>query len=102
MGFFHSDPHPGNLIKMNDTSKGKICILDYGLMGEVPEKERNFLISAIIHVGNKNFAALTDDCIELEILPQDVDKSLVTPISEKVLGPVVYNGGGATALKDLA
>ena len=71
-------------------------------MAEVPYKERNFLISAIIHVGNKNFAALTNDCIQLCILPPEIDKSIVTPIYEKVLAPVVYNGGGATALKDLA
>ena len=35
VGFFHSDPHPGNLLKMNDTSKGQICILDFGLVAEV-------------------------------------------------------------------
>ena len=87
---------------MSDTTKGKICILDYGLMAEIPEKERKFMVAAIIHVGNKNFAALTEDYIELGFLPPDIDKSLVTPISERVLGPVIYNGGGANALKELA
>ena len=61
---------------MSDTTKGKICILDYGLMAEIPEKERKFMVAAIIHVGNKNFAALTEDYIELGFLPPDIDKSL--------------------------
>jgi aarF domain-containing kinase len=40
VGFFHCDPHPGNLMKMNDTSKGRLAILDYGLMAEIPDSER--------------------------------------------------------------
>lgn len=40
VGFFHCDPHPGNLLLMSDTSKGRICILDFGLMAEIPDSER--------------------------------------------------------------
>lgn len=40
VGFFHCDPHPGNLMKMNDTTKGRLAILDYGLMAEIPDSER--------------------------------------------------------------
>jgi len=32
-------------------------------MAEIPEQERKFMVAAIIHVGNKNFVALTDDYI---------------------------------------
>ena len=31
-GFFHADPHPGNLIRTND---GKLCIVDFGLVTEM-------------------------------------------------------------------
>lgn len=34
-GFFHADPHPGNLMRTND---GKLCVLDFGLMSEISEK----------------------------------------------------------------
>jgi len=33
-GFFHADPHPGNLLALED---GRICYLDFGMMSEVPE-----------------------------------------------------------------
>ncbi len=59
------------------------------------------MVAAIIHVGNKNFAALTEDYIELGFLPPDIDRSIVTPISERVLGPIIYNGGGANGIKEL-
>lgn len=31
-GFFHADPHPGNLLVMAD---GRICFLDFGMMGSI-------------------------------------------------------------------
>lgn len=40
VGFFHNDPHPGNLLVMKDQTKGKVAIIDYGLMVSIPEKER--------------------------------------------------------------
>ena len=35
-GFFHSDPHPGNLIRPNDQTKAKLCLIDFGLVAQVP------------------------------------------------------------------
>ncbi len=32
-GFLHADPHPGNLLRTPD---GHLCVLDFGLMTEVP------------------------------------------------------------------
>ena len=31
-GFFHADPHPGNMLRTED---GKLCILDFGLMSDL-------------------------------------------------------------------
>ena len=31
-GFFHADPHPGNLLALED---GRLCYLDFGMMSEV-------------------------------------------------------------------
>lgn len=36
-GFFHADPHPGNLIRTPD---GRLAILDFGLMTQVGAAER--------------------------------------------------------------
>jgi ubiquinone biosynthesis protein len=36
-GFFHADPHPGNIFV---TKNRKICFLDYGMMGTVIEKDK--------------------------------------------------------------
>ncbi|BDD07342.1 ABC1 kinase family protein [Aureibacter tunicatorum] len=50
-GFFHSDPHPGNLFIID---KDKICFIDYGMMGFLLEEDQNNLIELIFHFLNKN------------------------------------------------
>lgn len=35
-GFFHADPHPGNIMV---TSKGEVCFLDFGMMGSIMERD---------------------------------------------------------------
>lgn len=99
VGYFHNDPHPGNLLLMKDRSKGTICILDYGLMVEIPEKERENMISAVIHVSNRNWPALTEDFIDLGFYPNDVPKAKANEIAERVLSPYIMKGGGANAFK---
>ena len=84
---------------MDDRSKGSICILDFGLMVEVPEKYRLQMISAIIHLSNKNFNDLATDFIKLGFLPEDVDKARVVPVIDNILSPYITRGGGAKAFK---
>eukprot|EP00959_Pyramimonas_sp_CCMP1952_P313975 6572854-Pyramimonas_sp.AAC.2 len=40
VGFFHSDPHPGNLMRMNDQTKGKLALLDFGLVATVKQEDQ--------------------------------------------------------------
>lgn len=35
-GFFHADPHPGNILVMND---GNVCFLDFGMMGSIMNRD---------------------------------------------------------------
>lgn len=37
VGFFHADPHPGNLLV---TPNGKLCLIDWGLAGQLTRKMR--------------------------------------------------------------
>jgi predicted unusual protein kinase regulating ubiquinone biosynthesis (AarF/ABC1/UbiB family) len=62
-GFFHADPHPGNLLVPRDpTAYGgaKLALIDCGLMATIDEQDRDNMISAVIHLANKNYAALVD------------------------------------------
>ena len=96
VGFFHSDPHPGNLMKMvsrEDPSKNTLVILDFGLMASIEQSDMDTMVSSIIHLANKDYPALVDDFIDLKILPDDCDRAKVIPLMDKALSPYVKGGG---------
>ena len=89
VGFFHSDPHPGNILRMDDQSRGRIALLDFGLMARIRQEDMDTFVSSIVHLANKDYAALVDDFIALGILPEDCDRAKVEPLMDKALSPYV-------------
>ncbi|MEM6752090.1 MAG: AarF/ABC1/UbiB kinase family protein [Cyanobacteria bacterium P01_C01_bin.38] len=75
-GFFHADPHPGNLLATYD---GKLAYLDFGMMSEIKPPQRYGLIEAIVHVVNRDFDALASDYVKLDFLTPDVDLTPIIP-----------------------
>jgi predicted unusual protein kinase regulating ubiquinone biosynthesis (AarF/ABC1/UbiB family) len=88
-GFFHADPHPGNLLA---TPEGKLAYLDFGMMSEVKPYQRYGLIEAVVHLVNRDFAGLAKDYVKLEFLTPDTDLTPIIP----ALGNVFNNALGAS------
>ncbi len=65
-GFFHADPHPGNIV----IKDGKIVYLDLGIMGRLSSRDRSAFGEIIKAVGLQNASALKDALISFAI---DVD-----------------------------
>lgn len=61
-GFFHADPHPGNLMILPGST---ICYLDFGLMGRLHEEERDHLATAISGMVRRDGAKVTDAVLRL-------------------------------------
>ncbi len=80
-GFFHADPHPGNLLATPD---GKLAYLDFGMMSEVQPLQRYGLIEAIVHVVNRDFEGLAQDYVNLDFLTPDTDLTPIVPAFAKV------------------
>lgn len=51
-GFFHADPHPGNIYILPST--GELVLLDMGMMGYLTKQQRISLIQLIAAIYNKN------------------------------------------------
>ena len=69
-GFFHADPHPGNLVIRD----GKIVYLDLGIMGRLSAHDRRALQDMIFAVGRRDAAGLKDGLLSFSIAgTKDVD-----------------------------
>lgn len=54
-GFFHADPHPGNLFIMGD---GRVAFVDFGMAGEITDAMRGYLKDAVIAIARKDIPGL--------------------------------------------
>ena len=88
-GFFHADPHPGNLLALED---GRLCYLDFGMMSEVTRNSRSGLIQAVVHLVNKNFDKLSQDFVKLGFLSEEVNLEPIVPAFQDVFVNAVELG----------
>ncbi|MGB0562595.1 MAG: ABC1 kinase family protein, partial [Spirulinaceae cyanobacterium] len=82
-GFFHADPHPGNLLATPD---GKLAYLDFGMMSRIKPYQRYGLIEAVVHLVNRDFEALAQDYVNLEFLTPETDLRPIIPALSEVFG----------------
>ncbi len=55
-GFFHADPHPGNIFILES---GQLCFLDFGIMGSLLPTEQDDLADLMINMARKNVTRLS-------------------------------------------
>ena len=60
-GFFHADPHPGN-VKIRD---GKIVWIDMGMMGRLSEKDRHTMIKGIRGIALHDISMVENSVLEI-------------------------------------
>ena len=65
VGFFHGDPHPGNLFVMSD---GRLCVHDFGLVGFLDARSRRALAGFLVALAQRDAEAALDAGVELRLL----------------------------------
>ncbi|KAG9451203.1 hypothetical protein H6P81_011168 [Aristolochia fimbriata] len=98
-GFYHADPHPGNLLRTND---GKLAYLDFGMMGEFKQELRDGFVEACLHLVNRDFDALAKDFVTLGLLPPTAQKAEVTEALTGVFQNAVNKGVRNISFGDLS
>ncbi|XP_057502259.1 uncharacterized aarF domain-containing protein kinase At1g71810, chloroplastic isoform X5 [Actinidia eriantha] len=97
-GFYHADPHPGNLLRSYD---GKLAYLDFGMMGEFKQELRDGFIEACLHLINRDYDSLAKDFVTLGLLPPTADKDAVTKALTGVFQKAVAKGVRNISFGDL-
>ncbi len=64
-GFFHADPHPGNLAV---TPEGKLIFYDFGMMGQIQILTKDKLLRVFFGIAKKDAEAVVDALIDLGVL----------------------------------
>mmetsp|Transcript_2170 Transcript_2170/g.7574 ORF Transcript_2170/g.7574 Transcript_2170/m.7574 type:complete len:659 (+) Transcript_2170:757-2733(+) len=85
-GYFHADPHPGNLLATPD---GRLAFLDFGMMSETPPGARYAIIGHVVHLVNRDYDAMARDYYALDFLDESVDVSPIAPALEEFFGDVL-------------
>ncbi len=78
-GFFHADPHPGNLLVMDS---GHLAFFDFGMVGRITPKLQSQMIDAFFHVVGRDVHGLGQDIINLNFLKPGVNPETIRPIVE--------------------
>src|SRR5262245_22881155 len=78
-GFFHADPHPGNLLVMDS---GHLAFFDFGMVGRISPKLQAQMIDAFFHVVGRDVHGLGQDIINLNFLKPGVDPETIRPVVE--------------------
>lgn len=79
-GFFHADPHPGNILLTPD---GRIAFIDLGAMGKLSPKERELLGNCLYYASQKNMRKIIETIKQLAVsynVPNE--KALENDLSE--------------------
>jgi ubiquinone biosynthesis protein len=69
--FYHADPHPGNFLIGAD---GKVCLLDFGMMGYIEEARIEELLSFMVGLVSYNSEMLVDSILQAGLAPEDIDR----------------------------
>ena len=74
-GFYHADPHPGNLLILPG---GKIGLLDAGMVGRIDEVLRKQIVDILMAAGNRDAERMTDAVLRVCGTPDDLDRAALS------------------------
>jgi ubiquinone biosynthesis protein len=91
-GFFHADPHPGNLLVNLET--GTVTFLDTGMVGELELQQRLSVIQLILAIQQHDIKSMAQVLRDLSVpFVAHVDEKAYYHDFERRIGRLTYSGG---------
>ena len=82
-GFFHADPHAGNLLV---DLEGRLVLLDFGMVLQVGRETRARMVRTVLAAVRQDVDGVINGCYELGILDPDVDRGTVRDAAQQLMG----------------
>ena len=90
-GFFHADPHPGNIFIL---SNNIICFLDFGMMGRIRQDEREDFTDFVTNLAGKNERKIMESVLRLSFYDAEPDREKLERDLTDLLEQQVYGRQG--------
>jgi ubiquinone biosynthesis protein len=104
-GFFHADPHPGNIIMMGTAAEPVLGLIDLGLVGRLSEEMRDKAIQLMLAAVTGDAAGLADSLLAMGRPKGRVDlprfRAEVAELSDKYLGRSLADVEMSAVIRDL-
>jgi ubiquinone biosynthesis protein len=105
-GFFHADPHPGNILIMGGPSEPVLGLVDLGLVGHLSPRLRDRLVDLVIAAGTKDPRGLADALYAIGRPTKKIDRAAyetdVARLADKYLGRKLGDVAFADLIRDLS
>ncbi|MCS7203057.1 MAG: AarF/ABC1/UbiB kinase family protein [Thermodesulfovibrio sp.] len=86
-GFFHGDPHPGNILVLDN---GKIALVDFGIVGKIDEDFREAYANVALAIINQNIEQLIKEYLKLGIISKELDIDRVKKELKEDIEDILY------------
>jgi predicted unusual protein kinase regulating ubiquinone biosynthesis (AarF/ABC1/UbiB family) len=98
-GFFHADPHPGNIFVTGRTDAWHFAFVDFGMMGEVPPSLRPGMRHLLVAAATRDGKRMVDSFREVGVLLPSADTAELERAMTKVFAR--FGGVSFTELRDV-
>lgn len=98
-GFFHADPHPGNLLV---TTGGELVLLDFGMVSRIPNATRLAMINTVKAAYERDFELLVQATRKLGIITDSAPPAELTALAEEIFRIFDSDHLNAISMQELA
>ncbi|HEY5673407.1 MAG TPA: AarF/UbiB family protein [Malonomonas sp.] len=98
-GYFHADPHPGNLLV---SPQGELILLDFGMVSRIPQQMRQAMIYAVKAAYERDFELLVSAIRKMGILTEESDFSGLSSVAESLFDVFDSDHLDASSMQELA
>jgi len=104
-GFFHADPHPGNIIILGTPDDPVIGMVDVGMVGRLSPKMRDRVVDLLLAAIREDYTGIADALYAIGHPTQKIDREAyeaeVTALSQRYLGKRLKEINLGHLLRDL-
>ncbi|MGB5507045.1 MAG: AarF/UbiB family protein [Sulfurovum sp.] len=98
-GFFHADPHPGNLLI---SKEGKLILLDFGMVKRVPNETRIAIIEMLKAANEQDYERYVSACKRLGVVAYDAPLSELAEFTERMFEIFKNDALDSSSMQELA